>query len=158
MKAELYVSFYTSYKLQSFYLWIVRLLTLSYHTHVHVQLETPLNKYLIVIVNKGSPKIIKMGLKKELFGVAPYKKIYIGPVNYNQLDIDWIQHYPPTSIKEIFMYYIKTMLGFKIPIKNMPTNCVTFVCDYLCFHNIYIPKMFTPKELWRFYASDNVRR
>ncbi len=150
MKAEVRVCFYDSTKLQGWRKWVVRILSGSYHSHVHIELRSHDSKLVLLTMDGLQPRVIKLGLNRKFVGVDPYGEFSFGEVelDYEQDNL-FISEYPATYHWTLIWYQMKRWFNCEDK-KNIPPTCATFVSDFLEQYEIYIPRFFSPKQLWSY--------
>lgn len=154
MKAEVRVCFYSSARLQGWRKYCIGLMQWTPHTHVHLELRFTAYKLILMTVDGGKPRSIRLGLNKNLFNVAPYAEVSFGILQLK--DLDWLLTYPETRAADLIWYQILSYFG-KQDKENIPPTCSTFVVDFLNRHLHYtkLPRLFSPKQLWRYLYDGN---
>lgn len=152
MKAEVLVCFYNNYKLQGWRKPLIHFLCFSKHTHVHIELKFTNYRLIILTVDGGNPRIIRLGLNKKFLGVDPYHITSFGEIDLHENINNYITNYPLTKHWDLIKYQLKSYFW---NVGDPPPTCATFVSDFLGLHGIFIPRFFSPKQLYDFLLTRN---
>lgn len=149
MKAEVRICFYNSIRLQGWRKYVIGLMQWTEHTHVHLELRFNAYKLILITVDGSKPRVVRLGLNKKLFGVDPYAQISMGIINLKEDAFEWVLAYPETHHWALIWYQILRYFNKEDKI-NIPPTCTTFVIDFLNVHHKNFPRLFSPKQLWRY--------
>jgi hypothetical protein len=148
------ICFYSSFKLQGWRKLVIAAMQGTKHTHVHIEIMNKTHNLVLLTVDGGSPRIIKLGLNKKFLGLDPYYSVSVTLPHLSPSWFDFVVTYKPTHHWQLIWYQIKRYFGLENKTKIPPT-CTTFVSDFLFLHDIEIPTFFSPKELWRYFHDGN---
>lgn len=149
MKANVKICFYSFKPVQGWRYQVIRLLSWSRHTHAHLEFDTNPN-IAIVVTDCGKTKVIQPKLLNKQ-GATKYYEYSIGCFSFSGEDLLYAHDYPKANSFKIIYYHL---IGRYFNMK-MPTTCVTFICDYLNFKGLSVPKLYSPKQLWETLHADN---
>ncbi len=156
MIADCYIKFYTFKKFQGWRWWGIVLCTGSTHTHAQLEFYCKKNRIVFLTLDGAPLKVFKLGLQTSRFlGSNPYCTYPVGKLELLDEDFEWANTSPqPRAWKLLLYHFVGRFFGMRIP-----DNCVTFISDLLNRKGYNIPRMFSPKELWRYlHDGNNVSR
>lgn len=149
MKVNGRIVFYNFKKVQGWRYYAVRLLSWSRHTHAHIEFDLSI-PFAFVVVDRRPVKVMRLSALK-LLNITKYYEFDLGSFDIDEEDIIFAYRYKPLNSYMMLAY---TTLGQFMGMKK-PTNCITFICDYLQFKGWDIPNLFTPKQLWESLHDNN---
>lgn len=156
MSGDCYIRFYPFRKLQGWRWWGIVLCNWSTHTHAQLEFDCKKNRVVFLTLDGVPTKVFKLGLQTSRFlGKKPYLSYSVGKLELLNEDFDWVHSLPtPRAWKLLLYHFVGRFVGMRIP-----DNCITFICDFLNRKGYNIPRMFSPKELWRYlHDGNNVSR
>lgn len=149
MKVNGRIVFYNFKKVQGWRYYAIRLLSWSRHTHAHIEFDLSV-PFAFVVVDRKPVKVMRLANLKQL-KISKYYEFDLGSMDMSEEDIVFAYKYKPLNSYKMLVY---TLIGKHIGMKQ-PTNCITFICDYLKFKGWDTPNLFNPKQLWESLHDNN---
>ena len=153
MNAECYICFYNFRKLQGWRWWAIRILGMTKHTHAHLEFLCKKNRLIFLTLDSRPTRFFWLGLQTRKFlGLRPYAAWYVGKMWITDEDLQWVADRPLTNAWSIIRYAFYDQWTRS---REIPENCIILICDFLRRKGKTIPRMFSPKQLWRYLNDGN---
>ena len=149
MKVNARIVFADFRKVQGWRWWVTRLLTLSNHTHAHIEFlyEQPTAFIVVDFTNIKAMRTSRL----EKMGVTTYFYYPLGEIDISEKDVLYALTYPKANSLRMVLYQaVGRFFGMK-----QPVSCITFICDFLRTKGYNTPQLFTPRQLMEDLTSDD---